>query len=245
MSPVPGRTHDMPEPTPPTNRQRPAPGSPRPNVLPLVPDLARPPGQRRPLPDVAAVRPIPVPDYAPPYDDECQAAGRDPATLACGPSDGCRPDDRSLDDRSPDDRSLDDRSPDEGDAGRPGPARSRPADRDPAADGRGWPGHFSQVLAETLAGSRPPRQIVPWTTEQARKRISRLGPMLAAGDRPVVRRVLASRPAADVVEMTVVVRFGPRVRALAVRLERDGPRCATPGRPARTARWLCTAIEAA
>jgi hypothetical protein len=229
MSPVPGRTHDMPEPTPPTSRQRPAPGSPRPNVLPLVPDLARPPGQRRPLPDVAAVRPIPVPDYAPPYDDECQAAGRDPAALACG-----------LPDRSPGDR-----GPGEGDAGRPGPARSRPADRDPAADGRGWPGQFAQVLAETLAGSRPPRQIVPWTTEQARKRISRLGPMLAAGDRPVVRRVLASRPAADVVEMTVVVRFGPRVRALAVRLERDGPRCATPGRHARTARWLCTAIEAA
>ena len=125
------------------------------------------------------------------------------------------------------------------------PPQSRPPDHDPAADGRGWPGQFAQVLAETLAGSRPHRQIVPWTTEQARKRISRLGPMLAAGDRPVVRRVVASSPAADVVEMTVVVRFGPRVRALAVRLERDGPRSATPGRPARQARWLCTAIEAA
>lgn len=211
----------MPEPTPPTNCQRPAPGSPRPKVLPLVPDLSRPPGRRRPLPDAAAVRPLPVPDSAPPYDDESQPTAPRLAELATAPP-----------------------------AGRPGapqsrPPQPRPPDRSPAADGRGWPGQFAQVLAETLAGSRPHRQIVPWTNEQARKRISRLGPMLAAGDRPVVRRVVASSPAADVVEMTVVVRFGPRVRALAVRLERDGPRSATPGRHARQARWLCTAIEAA
>ncbi len=221
----------MPEPTPPTNCQRPAPGSLRPKVLPLVPDLSRPPGQRRPLPDAAAVRPLPVPDYAPPYDDEFQPTDPDQAGPATGPPDG-RP-------GAPQSRPPQSRPP------RSRPPQSRPPDHDPAADGRGWPGQFAQVLAETLAGSRPHRQIVPWTTEQARKRISRLGPMLAAGDRPVVRRVVASSPAADVVEMTVVVRFGPRVRALAVRLERDGPRSATPGRPARQARWLCTAIEAA
>ena len=69
--------------------------------------------------------------------------------------------------------------------------------------------------------------------------------MLAARERPLVRRVVASRPAADVVEMTVVVRFGPRVRALAVRLERDGPHRAGPGREATPARWRCTAVEAA
>src|SRR2546430_1731629 len=38
----------------------------------------------------------------------------------------------------------------------PGPA----APREPP----GWPGQFAQVLAETLAGSRPSRQLVPWTT---------------------------------------------------------------------------------
>ena len=124
-------------------------------------------------------------------------------------------------------------------AGRPDP---RTPDVPP--DG-GWPGKFAQVLAETLAGSRPPRQIVPWTSEQARRHIRQLGPMMAAGERPLVRRVVASRPAAGVVEMTVVVRFGPRVRALAVRLERDGPRRAGPGRDARPARWRCTAVEAA
>ena len=101
------------------------------------------------------------------------------------------------------------------------------------------------VLAETLAGSRPQGQIVPWTTDQARKRIRQLGPMLAGGVQPRVRRVVTSRPTSSVVEMTVIVGFGSSVRALAVRLERDGPRGATPGRAARAARWVCTAIEAA
>jgi hypothetical protein len=101
------------------------------------------------------------------------------------------------------------------------------------------------VLAETLAGSRPPRQITPWTTEQARRHIRQLGPMLSAAQRPRVRRVMTSCPAADVVEMTAVVVFGPRIRALAVRLERDGPQVSGPGRAARPARWRCTVVEAA
>jgi hypothetical protein len=51
-------------------------------------------------------------------------------------------------------------------------------------------------------------------------------------------------------EMTVVVGFGPRVKALAVRLEQTRARPATvPGRGAAggqvAARWVCTAVEAA
>ena len=101
------------------------------------------------------------------------------------------------------------------------------------------------MLAETLAGSRPQRQITRWTTEQARRNIRKLGPQLAVGQRPQVRRVVTSSPADDVVEMTAVVTFGPRVRALAVRLERNGAQEARPGRHATPARWLCTAVEAA
>jgi hypothetical protein len=81
---------------------------------------------------------------------------------------------------------------------------------------------------------------VPWTTERARERIQRLGPQLSAGQQPRVRRVVTFHPTADVLEMTVVVAFGTRVRALAVRLERtSGPSAAD--RP----RWLCTTVEAA
>ena len=126
--------------------------------------------------------------------------------------------------------------------GRP---RSGRAGRTPDGDGDRWPSQFAQVLAETLAGSRPASQITPWTTERARAHIRRLGPLLAAGQRPRVRRVLTSRPMEDVVEVAVVVGFGPRTRALAARLERAGPQPATPGRPARQARWLCTDVESA
>ena len=107
------------------------------------------------------------------------------------------------------------------------------------------------MLAETLAGSRPAQQVRPWTTEQARKRIRQLGPVLQADQRPRVRRVLTSQPRRGVVEMTVIVGIGPRTRALAVRLEHAGLGSVAPDRAGRapTARepdgWVCTAIEAA
>jgi hypothetical protein len=105
----------------------------------------------------------------------------------------------------------------------------------PGPDGE-WPSRFAQALAEALAGSRPPRQVAAWTTGQARRRIAELGPLLRAGPRPVVRRVLTSEPRRDVIEMTVILGVGPRIRAIAVRLER--PDRDHPG-------WVCTAIEAA
>jgi hypothetical protein len=43
--------------------------------------------------------------------------------------------------------------------------------------------------------------------------------------------------------MTVVVSFGPRSRALAMRFEHVPARQPAPGLPARPARWLCTEIE--
>jgi Family of unknown function (DUF6459) len=100
-----------------------------------------------------------------------------------------------------------------------------------------WPSQFAQVLAETLAGSRPPRQLTPWTTQRARGHIRRLGPLLAANQEPRIRRIVASTPARGVVEMAVVVHFGARVHALAVRLER--------AETAHPSAWQCTAIEAA
>jgi hypothetical protein len=237
MSPAPGTTSDMSEPAPPGGPMPlPPPASPgeprsqawnsaRRHVLPLVPGLDRRPTRRRPLPDAAAVRLVAVPDSAPPYDDERAAAGpgapRRPRRLALATAP------RAVALIPP-----------------PGPAaQARGSERQAAA--AGWPSQFAQVLAETLAGSRPPGQIAPWTTGQARRRIRQLGPMLAAGVQPRVRRIVTSRPTADAVEMTVIVGFGPRIRALAVRLERDGPHRATPGRAPRAARWVCTAIEAA
>ena len=106
-----------------------------------------------------------------------------------------------------------------------------------------WPGQFGQVLVEILAGFRPAKQLAPWTTEQVRAQIDLLSYAVAAEQRPRIRRVMTSRPTADVVEMTMVVGFGPRSRALAIRFERIPARPPVPGRPARPARWLCTEIE--
>jgi hypothetical protein len=164
-----------------------------------------------------------VPETAPPYDDEQDQIND---------RNGNVPDSRSA---VP---SLADRDPGPPGSG-PGPGRP-PGSLGPGqADG--WPGRFAQVLAETLAGTRPARQLTPWTTEQARKRIAELGPLLATGQRPRVHRVLTSAPSREVLEVTAVVGFGPRVRALAVRLELAK---APPHRPGPD-RWRCTHIETA
>ena len=220
-------------PPPPTSASKPrprAPGSAGRAVLPLVPGLERTPAKTRPLPDAAAVRLVAVPDSAPSYDD-----GR--AVTRGGRRE------------SPEPPRAREPQPGMPSPGAPEPADDR--DRHGKEAAAAWPSQFAQVLAETLAGSRPQVQITPWTTYQARRLIRQLGPMLAAGPAPRVRRVLASQPAEGVVEMTVVVGCGPRTRALAVRLEQDRPcrarrgREAGRGRDAGQAGWVCTAIEAA
>ena len=106
-----------------------------------------------------------------------------------------------------------------------------------------WPRRFAQAIVEVLGGTRPARQLAPHTTERVRAEIGLLSRSLAAEQRPTIRRVVTSWPVASVVEMTVVLGFGPRSRALAIRLEYLPGHPATPGRPARPARWLCTEIE--
>jgi len=210
--------------------------------MPQPPTNSRP---QRPQPEAIAVGLLPVPDSAPPYDHDTDTftmnAPQDPpaahssrarpsSAAACARASG-RPAGDATDPAG---------SAEPGPAGAPlpgGPGQPEPAGA--------WPGQFAQVLAETLAGSRAQGQIVPWTSDQARRRIRKLGPMLAAGTVPRVRRVMTTCPAAGVVEMTVVVGFGPRVRALAVRLERDGPAHLHTARHAAAPRWVCTVVEAA
>ena len=148
---------------------------------PHPPARPRSPAGPRPLPDPEAIRLCLIPDSAPPYDAEVAAPG--PAGAFPRLDAGPR--------KPP-------AAP--GAPGRPGSPTPPP----------GWPGQFAQVLAETLAGSRPPRQLVPWTTERARDRIQRLGPLLSAGQQPRVRRVVTFHPTADAMEMAVVVVFGQR-----------------------------------
>lgn len=107
-----------------------------------------------------------------------------------------------------------------------------------------WARRFARLLAEALAGARPVRQILPLTSQRARLHIGTLMPLFGGGQRPRVLRVIATRPALDVIEMTVIVAVGPRTRALAVRLEQAGPRHLAAS-PRCTPGWVCTDIEAA
>jgi hypothetical protein len=177
----------------------------------------------QPLPDAVAIRPITVPQADPPFD-----LADDTATLG------------SLELISPIHEA------------KPPKAAAAPEASDAAhfaeeyAAGP-WPSQFAQALAETLAGTRPPSQLAPWISVQARRRIRRLSPVLSTSsqanssqpyaNQPRLRRVIITSPAGGVLEMTVVVGLGERVRALAVRLERSD----SPVEP----RWRCTAIEAA
>ena len=168
---------------------------------------------------LANLRLVTVPDAAPPYD--CQVHGsRCQAVAAAG--------------RAPADVA-------------PAPAGQAPAGAAPAAaadPATAWPRQLALVIVEVLAGARPDRQLVPLATDRVRARIRGLAPLLACDRRPRIARIVTSRPAARIVEMTVVVNFGVRSRALAMRFEHVAARPAAPGWPARPARWLCTAIEA-
>jgi hypothetical protein len=220
-----------------------------PTVIPTLPTRVQQPGRRAPLPDAVAVRPCAVPATAPPFDDEerevitppgARRPDRDQIVPDPAVPDPGIPYPAVPDPGVPDPGVPDPGVPDPGVADRrfADPGESDRARPDPAG---GWPSQFAQVLAETLAGARPAQQLTPWTTEQARRRIRQLGPMLATDQRPKVRRVMTSAPAADVLELTAVVGFGSRVRVLALRLEREQARAYRQG----GSRWRCTAIESA
>jgi hypothetical protein len=173
--------------------------------------------------DLASLRVLKVPEVSPPFDREVLPddvlSSRQPAPAS-----------------SPGPRST-----------KPGPAAGgrasgRPSDQTVARDD--WPQRFARLLVETLAGARPARQLVPWTTERSRSHIRKLTPALGAGQRPRVLRVLTSHPGPGVAEMTVIVGIGPRIRALAVRLEQTA-RTSQPARRQQTNRWICTDVEAA
>ena len=178
------------------------------------------------LPDPDAIRLSLFPTSAPPYDDELlpPSAARRTTGPAPRQKKKCRPSGgpgRPTGPAAEQDRAGTSRAGEQA----PATGRDQPGEPDqrggqfhpragitppgPSGDPWCWPGQFAQVLVETLAGSRPPRQMSSWATDRTRARIQRLGPMLTAGQRPRLRRVVAFRPASGVIEMTVVVSFDP------------------------------------
>jgi hypothetical protein len=184
--------------------------------------------------EVSALRLVKVPDWGRPFDGEPTAADTASAAGQFG-SAWAWPDPRGADYREV----------------------PHVAETDRLETSTEWARQFARILAEALAGVRPVRQILPWTSERARVHVRRLMPLFEGGQRPQVLRVIATRPMREVIEMTVIVAVGARTRALAVRLEQAGPprlgmlagraghgaRAAIPA--AGTPGWVCTDVEAA
>jgi hypothetical protein len=196
--------------------------------------------------DLSAIRLLELTDLGPPFDDDPSAAGRaaTDATDAAAASRYGAP--------GPGTAAL---------APGQGTARTGAGAPGPDADGD-WARQFARLLTEALSGARPVRQILPCTSERARIQLHALMPLFGGGQRPRLLRVITTRPARDVIEMTVIAGLGARTRALAVRLQRADPAERPPAwrtpagpagqrqvsaRPARPTapRWLCTDIEAA
>lgn len=104
-----------------------------------------------------------------------------------------------------------------------------------------WAAHIAQAMVEVMHGVRPPSQVMRWSTPEVYAVVARRGSRAARraaaqrGRRPAhrtrVTRVLVCEPADDVVEASVVLIDGERVRALALRLiGRDG-------------RWVVEALQ--
>lgn len=111
----------------------------------------------------------------------------------------------------------------------PVPPRTPRAD---LPDPREWAARIGQALVETMAGLRPPTQLVRWVLPDAYAGIARASLTAqrrlstAKGShrrRILIRRVDVCEPADGVAEVSLVVQDGHRVRALALRLVgRDG-----------------------
>lgn len=104
------------------------------------------------------------------------------------------------------------------------------------ADPQAWAQMMIRMILEAMDGRRSPHQLTRWVTPTIKERIARRGiTALRHGIRsphpPVVRRLLSCQPTDGVAEVSAVVQYAGRVRALAVRLSgMDG-------------RWLVTAFE--
>jgi Family of unknown function (DUF6459) len=210
--------------------------------------------------ELSGLRLVPVPDVGPPFDGELPAGAPAslpaPAAQVVPSSDPSRARTYTAGARRFESPGPDGPAGPRGDGGRGAPHEGPRGDGGRGAPHEGeWPQQFARLLAEALAGARPIRQILPWTSERARLHLHNLAPLFGGGQRPRVLRVIATRPAREVIEMTAIVRIGARTHALAIRLEHTQPPrqlsrhddgAGKPLRPAATTlRWVCTDIEAA
>lgn len=124
---------------------------------------------------------------------------------------------------------------------RPVPPPPTPIGGSPGQDGlpdpAGWGRRLLIGMRETAAGKRPLQQLLPMLSPTVGRRLG--ADLLGVGldHRPhwirsaAVRSVHSAHPAAGVAEICATVQAGPRVRAVAMRLE------------TRHGQWCCTRLQ--
>lgn len=90
---------------------------------------------------------------------------------------------------------------------------------------------FTQLVAEVLAGQRDPEQLRPWLSEGAHRSLLLRAGCYATRQRPRLRAVRLDGSQPGVAEVSGVVGYGERHRALALRVVYA------------EYRWVCTHIE--
>jgi Family of unknown function (DUF6459) len=115
-------------------------------------------------------------------------------------------------------------------------ATGEPSRRDLLPDPRPWTARLAQAIAEVLAGARPASQLSRVATLDVLRLLERGSGRLGARadgppQRPIVGSVHISEPRDGVAEACAVVDTGPRIRALALRLE------------GVNGQWRCTAVH--
>ncbi len=110
----------------------------------------------------------------------------------------------------------------------------------PDSELRTWAARFAQAVVEVTGGDRPLSQLLRWTSPSVYHDLGRRVQVMAQTRpapqrrrmiRPQVRSVHVFQPEARCAEVSVHVRYGPRSRAIAARLER------------RRGSWTCTVLE--
>ncbi|XVX19282.1 Rv3235 family protein [Actinomycetota bacterium] len=174
-----------------------------------------------PVPALAPIRVMPIPDPRPPAltpDQLAALSAEDDA--ASGYVQGALAVDFSGTESEAADAEAED--------GLVPPLRHTAADLPPVRD---WAAHLAQALVEIMAGARPCVQVLRWTSPEVYAVVSRRGAVAARRGadrrgpartyRARVRSVHVGEPADGVAEVAAVVVDGTRVRALAMRLEAD------------------------
>lgn len=111
---------------------------------------------------------------------------------------------------------------------------------EPGEQVRRWAQRFARAVVEVTGGDRPVTQLLRWTSppvyadlERRARIVARVRPVTGPRQRlrAQIRSVHVFQPTATTAEVSVHVRYGPRSRALAARLE------------LRDQRWTCTALQ--